>query len=164
MPPSRPPPTAARLALGFAVAPLVVPALHVALEVARTGEGAGGYVRYPLHDGVVAAVLWTAPLTYALALAVGIPVVLSLRALGRLAAGWVVGASTFAGAAVAGAIALLLVPADGLRALALRAGAAAAVAALLSAAVASGFCLVAGVGVRAPEAPGRGTSPRPTSS
>jgi hypothetical protein len=138
-------PTRARLTLGFAVAPLVVPALHVALELARTAEGPGEHARYVLRDGLVAALAWTTPLSYAFALAVGIPVVLALRALGRLAAGWVVAASTLAGAAAAGGGAVALLPAEGLRALGGRAALAGAVAAVLSAAVAVAFCLVAGV-------------------
>jgi hypothetical protein len=153
--PPHPPPTAARLALGFAVAPLVVPALHVALELARVREGPAGHARYVLRDGLVAAAAWTTPLAYALALGLGIPIVLALRARGRLAAGWVVGASTLAGAAVAGGIAAALVLAGGLRALAVRAALVAGIAAGLSAAVAAAFCLVAGV---------RGRSQRPTSS
>lgn len=144
----RPPPTRARLALGFLVAPLAVPLLDGAVELGLPHGPSAGYLRLLWTHASDAAVSWTTPIAYGFALAVGVPVVLALRGAGRLTAPWLVGASA-AGAAAGCAAQLALIAAGGIVHFGqTRWIAAPAVAALLAALVAGAFCAVAGVPLR----------------
>ncbi|HEX9306524.1 MAG TPA: hypothetical protein VF912_03475 [Anaeromyxobacter sp.] len=155
-------PSRARLALGFALAPLAVPLLHAALEVARSRAGPEGYARYVLHDGLLTAVAWTAPLAYAFALPIGIPLVLALRAARRLSAGWVVAFAAALGGGLPTVFAAALAR-EGLGAIQLgRFAIVPATAVLLSAVVAAAFCAIAGVPLRR-RGPRPGPPPRVTS-
>ncbi len=142
------PPSPARLALGFLVAPLAVPLLHAMIELGLPREGPPGYVRALVAHGIETVVSWTTPMAYGFALAVGVPLVFALRQAGRFTAPWLVTASA-AGAAAGSFGQLALVAAGGIvyfgRAPWIVAP---AVAGLLAALVAGAFCAVAGVPLR----------------
>ncbi len=146
---SRPPPTTARLALGFLVAPVVVPLLHAAIELGLPRQGPPGYVRALLAHAIATVVSSTTPVAYGLALAIGIPLVFALRSAGRLTVPWLV-ASSAAASAAASLVPLAFVVAGGI----VEMGPVAwlgvpAVAAVVAALVAAAFCAVAGVPLRA---------------
>lgn len=147
----RSPPSGARLALGFLVAPLAVPLLDAAVALGLGHGGASLSARGLVAEAIDSIVSWTTPLSYGFALAVGIPVALTLRRAGRLTIPWLVAASAAGGAALSLApIALLLaggiscIGEEECRSPWLVVG----LAALLAAAVALAFCAVAGVPLR----------------
>ncbi len=151
---ARPPPSSARLALGFLVAPLAVPLLHAALELGLPHEGPPGYVRSLQVHAIETIASWTTPITYGFALAVGIPVVLALRRTGRLTVPWLVAESVAGGAAVS-LVPLVLLMASGSATACFDEEACWArllvvpgVAALFAAVVAGVFCAIAGVPLR----------------
>ncbi|HEX9052792.1 MAG TPA: hypothetical protein VF841_19855 [Anaeromyxobacter sp.] len=149
-----------RHAAGFALAPAVAPVAVLAYEVfrmsmadARPGLVAPGFSRSALDLLVAFATRWV-PAGYAVAIVVGLPIVLALRAARRLAFPWVIGVS----AAVTGtAVVAAMLVADGGIALDDPEAAAAlsGAAALLAAAVSGAYCAIAGVPLR-PAAPPRG--------
>ncbi len=146
---SRPPPTTVRLAIGFLVAPIVVPLLHAAIELGLPREGPPAYVRALLAHAIATVVSSTTPVAYGLALAIGIPLVFVLRHVGRLTVPWLV-ASSAAASVAASLVPLAFVAAGGMAEMGGAVWLAVpAVAAAVAALVAAAFCAVAGVPLRA---------------
>jgi hypothetical protein len=143
-------PTPLRLILGFAVAPLGVPLLWVALVVAlgelpdfsdpASVRCAGFAMDLAIATGV----------GYGLTLLPGLPLVLGLRLAGLLSIPWTLGAGAIAGAAGAGALLLVIGPA--VRRLDLL-GLVSACGFGVALVVAGIFCAVAGVPLRRPRLP-----------
>ena len=143
-------PTPLRLALGFAVAPLVVPVAWVAL-VAALGELPD--VSDPASvqcAGFAMDLAIAAGVGYGLTLLPGLPVVLGLRLAGLLSVPWTLAAGAIAGAAGAGAFLLALGRA--VRRLDLL-GLVSACGFGVALVVAGIFCAVAGVPLRRPRLP-----------
>ncbi|HET8538815.1 MAG TPA: hypothetical protein VFL83_02970 [Anaeromyxobacter sp.] len=137
---------------GFAVAPAIAPLAIAAIELARSGIGAlarDDAMTYAAVRSIVSSVRFLVPPGYAVALVLGVPIVLALRAAGRLTVPWLVGVSagvagTLAAAAIAVGTWIEEVPLEDLPLALLLA----AIAAALAAAVSGAHGLVAGVPLR----------------
>jgi hypothetical protein len=148
-----------RLALGFAVAPLVVPLAWIAL-IAALGELPD--FSDPASDrcaGLAMDLAITLGIGYALTLLLGLPLVLVLRRTGLLAVAWTLAGGSLAGAA--GTAAVLLSLGTFFRSpwvLALAPGGAGCGFGV-GGVVAGIFCAVAGVPLRRPRLPAPGATP-----
>src|SRR6266511_2979972 len=142
---SHPPPTTVRLAIGFLVAPIVVPLLHAAIELGLPREGPPGYVRALLAYAIATVVSFTTSVAYGLALAIGIPLVFVLRHAGRLIVPWLV-ASSAAASVAASLVPLAFVAAGGIAEMGGAVWLAVSVGAVAVAAfVAAAFCAMASI-------------------
>ncbi len=149
----------------FAVAPAVAPvaalgyeAFRMCAPVGATGAPMVAFTASPLDLAVTFATAWV-PAAYAVAIVLGVPTVLALRAARRLTVPWVVGSSVAAASAtVAVGVAIGMRSAGAEVALEHLADAAllAGIAAALAASVSAAYCAVAGVSVGRRAAPGAG--------
>jgi hypothetical protein len=100
--PREPVPSATRLALGFALAPIVAPIAVGAYDLSHIAsmDWPEPKIAGSARDSLTELVTTVVPLGYAAALAVGVPIVLWLRRAGRLSVAWLLPLAGVGGAAL----------------------------------------------------------------